>query len=80
MAQAERHQHSRRYPELVRTTLDVDSYVRPDQFELERAKIFKKSWLNVGRVEQIPKPGDYSYFRFRPQAVDRTRWFFIEWT
>jgi phenylpropionate dioxygenase-like ring-hydroxylating dioxygenase large terminal subunit len=28
-------------------------------FEQEREKIFRKVWLNVGRVEQIPQAGDY---------------------
>src|ERR1700733_11812514 len=28
-------------------------------FEREREKIFKRSWLCVGRVEDIPRPGDF---------------------
>lgn len=28
-------------------------------FELERAEIFGKEWLCVGRADQIPEPGDY---------------------
>ncbi|WP_043700663.1 aromatic ring-hydroxylating oxygenase subunit alpha, partial [Nocardia abscessus] len=28
-------------------------------FELEREAIFKRAWLNVGRVEQLPKVGSY---------------------
>lgn len=28
-------------------------------YELEREKIFRRSWLMVGRVEEIPDPGDY---------------------
>ena len=34
-------------------------YTSQAQFELERDKIFRKYWLNLGRVEDIPKPGDY---------------------
>ena len=30
-----------------------------EQFELERERIFKKVWLNVGRVEQLTNRGDY---------------------
>src|SRR3546814_4732031 len=28
-------------------------------FELERDKIFRRYWLNLGRVSDIPKAGDY---------------------
>jgi phenylpropionate dioxygenase-like ring-hydroxylating dioxygenase large terminal subunit len=33
--------------------------VYPEHYELEREAIFKKTWLNVGRVEQLPKNGSY---------------------
>jgi phenylpropionate dioxygenase-like ring-hydroxylating dioxygenase large terminal subunit len=33
--------------------------VTPEFFELERDAIFRRAWLNVGRVEQLPKPGSY---------------------
>lgn len=39
--------------------LPIEAMVSADYFELEREKIFKRSWLNVGRVEDIPEPGDY---------------------
>jgi hypothetical protein len=32
---------------------------RPEFFELEREAIFKRAWLNVGRVEQLPRNGSY---------------------
>lgn len=28
-------------------------------FEAERAAIFERSWLNVGRIEELPEPGSY---------------------
>ncbi|MET1042339.1 MAG: Rieske (2Fe-2S) protein, partial [Acidimicrobiales bacterium] len=31
----------------------------PDHYELEQEAIFRKTWLNVGRVEQLPKNGSY---------------------
>lgn len=31
----------------------------PEHFELEREAIFRRTWLNVGRVEQLPRPGSY---------------------
>jgi Rieske 2Fe-2S family protein len=31
----------------------------PEYYELEREAVFKRAWLHVGRVEQVPKPGAY---------------------
>jgi phenylpropionate dioxygenase-like ring-hydroxylating dioxygenase large terminal subunit len=31
----------------------------PEFYELERGAIFKRAWLNVGRVEQLPRAGSY---------------------
>lgn len=39
--------------------LSPSIYTSQAQFELERDKIFRKYWLNLGRIEDIPKPGDY---------------------
>ena len=48
-----------KYPHLGTGPLSVDVFTSPEQFAQERERIFKKVWLNVGRVEQIPHPGDY---------------------
>ena len=48
-----------KYPHLDREPLAAEVFTSPGQFELEREHIFKKVWLNVGRVEQLTKPGDY---------------------
>ena len=34
-------------------------YSSPEYFELEREKIFKRAWLCIGRVEQLPAPDKY---------------------
>jgi len=34
-------------------------YSSPQYFELEREKIFKRAWLCIGRVEQLPAPDSY---------------------
>ena len=34
-------------------------YSSPEYFELEREKIFKRAWLCIGRVEQLPEPNSY---------------------
>src|SRR5437899_1027320 len=33
--------------------------ISPAHFELEREAIFRRTWLNVGRVEQLPRVGSY---------------------
>ena len=33
--------------------------ISPEFYELEREAIFKRAWLNVGRVEQLPRNGSY---------------------
>lgn len=34
-------------------------YTDPAQYERERERVFRRAWLMVGRVERIPKPGDF---------------------
>lgn len=48
-----------RYPELGRGPLPVAPYIDPEYFALEKKYIFKRCWLHVGRVEELPKVGDY---------------------
>lgn len=48
-----------KYPDLGTGPVSVEPYVSPEVFELEREHIFRKSWLIVGRVEEIAEPGDY---------------------
>ena len=39
--------------------MSYEDSISPEYYELEREKVFKKAWLNVGRVEQLPKTGSY---------------------
>src|SRR5215467_9850127 len=48
-----------RYPELGTKPIPIEPYISREYFEKERERIFSKVWLNIGRVEQIPHPGDY---------------------
>ncbi len=34
-------------------------YTDPDFYELEKERVFRRSWLAVGRVDQVAEPGDY---------------------
>jgi len=47
------------YPELGTGPVPVEPYISPEYFEKERQKIFNRTWLHLGRVEEIPKAGDY---------------------
>ena len=47
------------YPELGTGPIPIEPCVSPEYFELERERIYKQTWLNVGRIEQLPRPGDY---------------------
>ena len=46
------------YPELGTAPISFDDCVSPEFYELEREAIFKRCWLNVGRVEQLPRNGE----------------------
>ncbi|HVC69320.1 MAG TPA: aromatic ring-hydroxylating dioxygenase subunit alpha [Acidimicrobiales bacterium] len=47
------------YPELGTGPVSYEDSISPEHYELERKAIFAKTWLNVGRVEQLPRAGSY---------------------
>src|SRR5438309_5874340 len=47
------------YPELGTQPISYEDSISPEFYELEREAIFKRAWLNVGRVEQLPNKGSY---------------------
>src|SRR5262249_3790045 len=47
------------YPELGTAPVSYEDSISPEFYEREREAIFKRAWLNVGRVEQLPKSGSY---------------------
>ena len=47
------------YPELGTGLVSYEDSISPEIYELEREAIFKRAWLNVGRVEQLPGNGRY---------------------
>ena len=48
-----------RYPELGSESIPIEPYISPQYYELEKRYVFKKVWIHVGRVEEIPGAGDY---------------------
>lgn len=47
------------YPDLGTGPVDYTDSIDPDFYEDEREAIFKRSWLNVGRIERLPRRGSY---------------------
>jgi Rieske 2Fe-2S family protein len=47
------------HPELGTGMVSFEDSISPAFHELERAAIFERAWLNVGRVEQLPRNGSY---------------------
>ena len=39
--------------------ISYEDSISPEHYELERDAIFRRTWLNVGRVEQLSKKGSY---------------------
>ncbi len=51
--------YAAKHPELDTAPVSTEPYVSENFFEQERSAIFERCWLNVGRVEELPKPGDF---------------------
>lgn len=50
---------SERYPDLGQGRVDVSHILSPEAYDRERHRVFGRAWLNVGRVDEVPEPGDY---------------------
>jgi phenylpropionate dioxygenase-like ring-hydroxylating dioxygenase large terminal subunit len=48
-----------RYPGLGTGLVSYEDSISSEFYELEREAIFRRAWLNVGRVEQLPRRGSY---------------------
>jgi phenylpropionate dioxygenase-like ring-hydroxylating dioxygenase large terminal subunit len=48
-----------RYPELGTGPVSYEDCISPSFFEAEREAVFERSWLYVGRVERLPRPGTF---------------------
>src|SRR5688500_13248932 len=47
------------HPDLGTAPVNYEDSISPELYELERDAIFRRTWLNVGRVEQISRIGSY---------------------
>ena len=46
-------------PDLGTGPVPTETCTSPELFELERDRIFRRAWLNMGREEDLPEPGSY---------------------
>ncbi len=52
-------QWAEKYPALGTAPVPAEPCISPAYFELERERIFRRTWINVCRVDDIPEPGDF---------------------
>ena len=48
-----------KYPHLGAAPLPTEPYLSEEHYALERDRVFRRTWINAGRVDEIPGPGDY---------------------
>ncbi len=47
------------YPSVGTGPVSYEDCISPEFYAVEREAVFKRAWLNVGRVEQLPRKGSY---------------------
>ncbi len=47
------------YPDLGTEPVSYEDSISPEFYELERDAIFRRAWLQVGRLEQLPRTGSF---------------------
>ena len=52
-------QWAEKYPDQGTAPIPTEPYLSEEYFELERERVFRRNWLNVGRVDEVPEAGDY---------------------
>ena len=55
------HKWAETYPELGTAPVPAEPCISADYFE--REAIFRRTWLNIGRVEDVPSPGSYEVMK-----------------
>ena len=57
----------------IRPSLPTHWYIDADHYERELKAIWYRDWIAVGRLEQIPEPGDYFVTKIGTQQIIVTR-------
>lgn len=47
------------YPDVGTGVVSYEDCISPEFYDAEREAVFKRAWLNVGRVEDVPRNGSY---------------------
>jgi phenylpropionate dioxygenase-like ring-hydroxylating dioxygenase large terminal subunit len=50
-------------------TIPVEAYISADYARAERDRLWRKVWLQVGRVEEIPEPGNYLTYEIAGESI-----------
>jgi phenylpropionate dioxygenase-like ring-hydroxylating dioxygenase large terminal subunit len=48
-----------KYPDVGQDPVPVEPCISPEFYQREMEKVFRRVWLKVGRVEEIPAPGNF---------------------
>lgn len=57
----------------IKQTIPYHSYVDPETLEVEKKKIFHKSWMMVGHLSEVEKVGDFFTFDLAGEPLIITR-------
>src|SRR3546814_17813725 len=53
------------------SSVPSSSYTSQEQFDLERERVFRRAWLSVARVEELPAAGDFIHREILPLKTKR---------
>lgn len=53
--------------------IPVDAYISPEYVKLERDRLWRKVWLQAGRIEDLPEDGSYLTFNILDDSILITR-------
>ena len=62
-----------KYPEIGTGPVSAEPLISQEHFELEREKVFRRTWLNIGRVEEVLPAGLTLPAREGTKAVEAAR-------
>ena len=48
-----------KYPDLGKGPVPAEPCISPEYFELERDRVFRRTWVNLCRIDDVPKPGSF---------------------
>ena len=64
-------QWAEKYPGLGTEPVPTEPYVSDKHYELERDLIFRRCWINVGRVDEVPNVPATTSYATSPSARPR---------